>query len=388
MSERAIRYRVYPTTEQCVLFAKTFGCCRKVWNLMLSDRQKTDPSTGKHIYHTPAWYKKDYPYLREVDSLALANVQINLDTAFKNCYGGHNTEPPKFKSKRRSRKSYTTNCQAPKGGQPTIRVNEGMIHLPIAGDVKAVIHRKADPSWKLKSATVSQDSAGDYYISVLYEYQSRAFPIPVSRSLKAVGLDYKSDGLYVDSDGYCPDPPKRFRESQDKLAKAQRILSRRQGSRKGEAKSNNWYKQQRRVNKIYRHAANQRFDQLQKLSTEITNQYDVVCVETLNMKAMSNKGFGNGKATMDNGYGMFVRMLEYKLQAKGGYLIRVDQWYPSSQLCHMCGHRQSMPLSVRTYVCPDCGMVFDRDHNAAINIMREGMGILTGSTVLRKAGTA
>ena len=127
---------------------------------------------------------------------------------------------------------------------------------------------------------------------------------------------------------------------------------------------------------FYRHTANQRLDYLHKLSTEIANQYTAVSIESLNVKAMSNKGFGNGKATMDNGWGMFTTLLAYKLVDRGKQLIRVDKWYPSSQLCHICGHRQKMKPSVRTYVCPDCGMVMDRDYNAAINIRNEGIRIL------------
>ena len=150
-----------------------------------------------------------------------------------------------------------------------------------------------------------------------------------------------------------------------------------QGSRKGEVKSNNWYKQYLKVNKIHKHIANQRLDNLHKLSSEIANQYDVVCVESLNMKSMSNKGFGNGKATMDNGYGMFLNMLEYKLSDRNKYFIKVDKFYPSSQICHCCGqrHHEMKNLRLRSMVC-DCGFTMDRDQNAALNIRDEGLRLL------------
>lgn len=373
MANRAIKYRIYPNQEQRTRFAQTFGCCRKVWNLMLADQQAHYQETGTILHTTPAQYKDTYPYLREVDSLALANVQLNLRKANKAAYKDGISSPPKFKSKHRSKASYTTNCQYPKNGKPTIRVTDTGIHLPVIGDVKAVIHRHAKEGWTLKSATVSQDSAGNYYCSVLYEYETSVSQCPVDKS---IGFDYKSDGLYTDSDGHCADMPKYFRQSQKKLAKAQKALSRKQGSKKGEPKSANWKKAQHRVNQIYRHTANQRQDYLHKLSTEIANQYDVVCIEDLNMKAMSNKGFGNGKATMDNGWGIFTRFLEYKLQERGKSLVRIDRWYPSSQNCHICGHRQKMPVTKRTYVCPSCGMVMDRDYNAAINILHEGLRML------------
>ena len=149
------------------------------------------------------------------------------------------------------------------------------------------------------------------------------------------------------------------------------------GSKKNEPKSKNYIKQLRKVNRIHHHIANQRKDTLHKISTGIANRYDVVCVEDLNLKAMANKGFGNGKATLDNGYGMFLNMLEYKLSDRGKYLIKVDKWYPSSQLCHCCGqiHPEMKDLSIRKMRC-DCGLIMDRDQNAAINIKKEGLRML------------
>ena len=131
----------------------------------------------------------------------------------------------------------------------------------------------------------------------------------------------------------------------------------------------------RKVNRIYRKIANQRLDSLHKKSTEIANQYDIVFVEDLDMKAIGNKGFGNGKATFDNGYGMFLNMLEYKLKERGKYFVKVDKWYPSSQICHCCGSVKKLDLKDRVYTC-DCGYTGDRDHNAAINILTEGLRIL------------
>ena len=250
------------------------------------------------------------------------------------------------------------------------------IKLPKVGVVEAVIHRTPDERWILKSATISQDRDGKYYASVLFAFEEEK-PTYKIDTHNAIGLDYASDGLYVDNNGNIGTNYKYYRESHDKLAKAQRKLSRKKGSKKHEKKSSNYLKQLCRVNKIHRHIANQRKDNLHKLSTEIANRYDVVCVEDLNMKAMSNKGFGNGKATMDNGYGMFLPMLEYKLNERGKYFIKVDKWYPSSQLCHACGtlHPEMKDLKIRTMRC-DCGLVIGRDQNAAINILNEGLRIL------------
>ena len=371
---RAIKYRLYPTEEQKVFFAKTFGCVRKVYNLMLSDQIKSYQNAGKFCKATPAMYKEKYPFLKEVDSLALANAWINLQAAFSNFFSRTRKKKngfPKFKSFKRSRRTYTTNNQ--NGG---VAILKDSIKLPKIKAVKAEIHRMPDERWILKSATISQDRDGKYYASVLFVFEEEKSTYKIDTQ-NAIGLDYASDGLYVDNNGNIGTNHKFYRESHDKLAKAQRRLSRMKGSKKHEKKSSNYLKQLCKVNKIHRHIANQRKDNLHKLSTEIANRYDVVCVEDLNMKAMSNKGFGNGKATMDNGFGSFVLMLDHKLAARNKYLIKVDKWYPSSQICHACGtlHPEMKDLKIRTIRC-DCGLVIGRDQNAAINILNEGLRIL------------
>lgn len=376
MANKAIKYRAYPTTEQSIMFAKTFGCCRKVYNLMLSDKIEGYNATGKFPAVTPAKYKDDYPYLREVDSLALANAQLNLQAAFRNCFSKSRKKKngfPKYKSAKRSHRSYTTNNQK---GTVAI-IDNKYIKLPKIGKVKTVIHRSPNADWIIKSATVSQESDGKYYIAIMFEFNNAVNNYAADKN-NAIGLDYASDGLYVDSNGNIGTNHKYYRESHKKLARAQHRLSRMQGSKKHEVKSNNYIKQLRKVNKIHRHIANQRLDNLHKISTEIANQYDVVCVESLNMRSMSNKGFGNGKATLDNGYGMFLSMLEYKLSDRNKYLIRVNKWFPSSQICHCCGtlHPEMKDLAIRTMKC-DCGLTMNRDQNAAINILQEGLRILT-----------
>ena len=374
----AIKYRLYPTSEQKIMFAKTFGCCRKVYNLMLSEKIESYKTTGKFVAVTPAKYKKDFPYLKEVDSLALANVQLNLQSAFRNHFDRNRRKKtgfPKFKSAKHSRKSYTTNNQ---NGTVAI-IDNRYIRLPKIGKVKAVIHRVPGTDWKLKSATVSCSSDDRYYVSVLFEYENSASAY-VADENNAIGMDYASDGLYVDDKGNIGTNHKFYRESHKKLAKEQRILSRKKGSRKGEDKSHNYLKQQRKVNRIHTHIANQRKDNLHKISAEIANQYDIVCVENLNMRNMSNRGFGNGKATLDNGYGMFLDMLEYKLANRGKHLVKVDRWYPSSQICHCCGkrHPEMKDLRIRTMRC-ECGYVMDRDRNAAMNIKKEGLRIMNST---------
>ncbi|MGO5336282.1 RNA-guided endonuclease TnpB family protein [Bilifractor sp. LCP19S3_H10] len=375
MANRAIKYRIYPTTEQKIMFAKTFGCCRKVYNLMLADKVEGYKATGKFPTVTPAKYKKDYPYLKEVDSLALANKQLDLQAAFRNAFSKTRKKKngfPKFKSKKHSRKYYTTNNQK---GTVAI-IDNRYIKLPKVGKIKAVIHRIPDSRWIIKSATVSQESDGKFYTSVLFEFELVENGY-IADKTNAIGLDYASDGLYVDNNGIVGSSHKYYRESHRKLAKEQHKLSRKAGSKKNEIKSNNYLKQLRKVNKVHRHIANQRLDHLHKTSTKIANQYDVVCVETLNMRSMANHGFGNGKATLDNGYGMFLSMLEYKLSDRNKYLVKVDKWFPSSQRCHCCGkiHPEMKSLQTRIIKC-DCGLTMSRDQNAAINILHEGLRLL------------
>ena len=371
---KAIKYRLYPSAEQSVMFAKTFGCCRKIWNFMLADKIACYEETKSFGKQTPAMYKKDYPFLKEVDSLALANVQLNLQSAIKNCFDRSRKKQngfPKFKSAKHSRKSYTTNNQK---GTVAI-IDDKYIKLPKIGKVKAVIHRQPEADWTVKSVTVSQESDGKYYASILFTFDRIINNVAISDNV--LGLDYASDGLYTDSNGKKGTSHKYYIESHKKLAKEQRRLSRKVGSKKNQTKSNNYIKQLHKVNKIHRHITNQRIDNLHKLSTEIANQYDVVCVESLDMKAMSNKGFGNGKATLDNGYGLFLNMLEYKLYDRGKYFIKVDKWFPSSQICNHCGtvHTEMKDLSIRTMRC-DCGLTMNRDYNAALNIKKEGLRLL------------
>lgn len=364
---KAYKYRIYPNRQQEEQIQKTFGCCRKIWNLMLNDKIEHYRATKEMLQTTPAQYKKqeEYKYLKEVDSLALANVQLHLQTAYKNFFRDKKTGFPKFKSAKHSRRTYTTNNQ-----NGTVSIIGNSIRLPKVGIVKAKIHRQPDTDWVIKSATISQDNDGKYYVSVLYEFEKTINQVPVSDNV--IGLDYKSDGLYADSDGNVCGSPKYYRKSQKKLGKLQRHLSRKE---KG---SKNRNKARLRVAKLQKHTANQRLDFLHKKSTEIANQYDVVCVESLDMKNMSNKGFGNGKATLDNGYGLFLTMLEYKLADRGKYFVKVDKWYPSSQLCYACGkqHKEMKNLLARQFVC-DCGYKNDRDTNASLNIKKEGLRLLT-----------
>ena len=372
MMNIAYKYRIYPNKKQEELFMKTFGCCRKVWNLMLNDKIENYKQTNTFGMFTPAMYKKDYPYLKEVDSLALANVQLNLQSAFRNCFDKKRkskNEFPKFKSKHKSKHRYTTNNQG-----NTIVLRDGFIKLPKVGKVKIKLHRKPKENGNITSVTISKEN-DKYYASILFRYEEEADKKVVDKE-KVIGLDYSSSGLYVDSNSHKCDMPHCFRENQSKLRKAQKRLSRKIGSNKGETKSKNYLKQLNKVNKIHTSIANQRKDFLHKKSRELANTYDVVIVEDIDMKNIS-QGLRLGKATMDNGFGYFRNLLKYKLERNGGILVKVDKWFPSTKTCSCCGNKvKSIPLGQRVYICDKCGMVIDRDYNAALNIKNEGIRIL------------
>ena len=369
MANRAYRYRLYPDKAQAEQIIKTVGCCRYVYNTFLDRRISAYRDTGKmpgcsELCRELVSLKKELPWLKEADSIALQQSVRDLDAAYENFFAGR-TRFPKFKSKRRSRPSYRTVCV-----NGNICVEDGFVVLPKLGHVRAAVSRKASEGWRLTSVTVSADRDGTYHVSCLYEYKEDTAPRSLSEE-RAVGLDYKSDGLYASSDGKICGSPKYFRRAQEKLRHEQRKLRHKKKS------SRNWEKQLRKIAKVHRHIANQRKDFLHKESSLTAKAYDIVCVEDLDMKALSNKGFGNGKATMDNGWGMFLRMLEYKLRDRGGILIRIDRWYPSSQICSCCGYKnpEVKDLSVRKWICPECGAVHNRDINAAENILREGLRV-------------
>ena len=355
---RAIKYRVYPNEAQKDFFDKTFGSVRWIWNHMLSDKIEHYQLTGKSLNITPASYKKDNPWLKEVDSLALANAQLNLNSAYKSFFKKNNSFP-KFKSKKDSHDSYTTNNQ-----EGTISIEDKYIKLPKVGLVKAKLHRLPKDNWKLKSATVSKTPTNKYYIACLFEFEQ---DIPKIAYNSAIAYDYKSDGFGVSSDGEIIGSPKYFRKSQKRLIKLQRQFVKTQlGSKRRN-------KLRIKIAKVHEHIANQRKDFTHKLSTEKANHYDIVCVEDLDLRNISSKKMHLGKATNDNGFGMFRSFLNYKLEERGKLLIKLDKWTPSSIVCSECGtyHKDIVnSLKVREWTCTDCNVTHDRDINAARNILQ------------------
>lgn len=373
--QRAVKVELYPTDEQRILIHKTFGCVRAVWNDMLGDEQEFYAAADKHFIPTPAKYKKKRPYLSEVDSLALCNAQLALKKAFKRFFEnpGH-FRHPKFKTKKKAKKSYTTNCQYLKSG-PTVFTTKNAVRLPKLGLVKANLYRQVSDGCDLrrrscgvlKSATISETKSGRIFCALLYEFDVPA-PKEVLPTLEnSIGLDYSSPLFYVDHENRSPDKPRWFRESEAKLAHEQRMLSHMKYG------SKNYIRQLRKIEVLQERIANQRKDFAHKESRRIANAYGAVCVEDLDLQAMA-QSLNLGKLTNDNGFGMFREFLKYKLEEQGKHLIKVDKWYPSSKTCHYCGgYYKDLQLGEEEWICPHCGKHILRNQNAGINIRREGI---------------
>ncbi len=361
----AYKFRLYPNEQQKILFRKTFGCCRFIWNHMLSDKIFAYKENGKMKQITPAPYKKEFPWLKEVDSLALANVQLHLEHAYKAFFRDPKIGFPKFKAKHSGRQSYTTNAV-----NGNIRIEENRLRLPKVGSVRIRLHRSIPEEYRLKSVTVSAESNGKYYVSLLYEYcDENQVTENFSAEANILGIDYAMGELAVFSDGIRADYPRYYRQMQKKLAREQRKLSHCQ---KG---SRNYQKQKQRVARCHEKIRHQRNDFLHKLSRSIADQYDAVAVEDLDMKAMS-QGLNFGKSVMDNGNGQFRNQIRYKLEQRKKRFVVIDRFYPSSKTCSCCGAvKKDLKLSDRIYIC-SCGNRMDRDVNTAINIREEGRRML------------
>jgi len=361
----AYKYRIYPNTQQRIFFAKTFGCVRFFYNKSLNDMKEYYEKNKKFFNYTPASYKKEHAFLKEVDSLALANAQLNRNKAFKAFFNKQNGFP-KYKLKR-NYQSYTTNNQ---NGTIYLSDDHKYISFPKIKDVRIKLHRFFHGV--IKSATISKTCDDKYYVSLLIEEEAKVLP----KTNNTVGIDVGLKSFLSDSSNNVVDNPKYYVKSQERLTKAQKKLSHME---KG---SKNYSKQRKVVASIHSHIVNQRNDFLHKLSFSYVNDNQIIATEDLKVKNMESNSHLS-KSIADASWAKFIGYLSYKANWYNRLLVKVPTNFPSSQLCSKCGYQNKLvkDLSVRNWTCPNCNTTHDRDNNASINILNKGLEILKARTL-------
>ena len=376
---RSYKYRFYPTKDQEVLLAKSFGCARLVYNRFLALRNQAYQDHKMNVSYSDAAFlltldkqKEELAFLKEVSITVLQQSLRNADMAYVNFFK-RKAKYPNFKSK--------WGRQSIRFPYPTFHYDgKYTITLPkMDSPLKIKWSRTIPRGAKVKSVTVSKEPSGRYFISFLCE-DSVAQKIKTD---KTIGLDWGLKDFITTSDGEKVISPKHYRQAEKRLVKCQRELSKKQ---KG---SSNRQKARVKVAKAYAKVANQRKDFLHKLSSSIVHENQVICIEDIAVKNLSRNRHLS-KSIMDSGWGEFVRQLEYKSQWYGRSLVKVGRFFPSSKTCSHCGCiKDHLNLSERNWTCSDCGVVHDRDFNASVNIKAEGTAVLargeesSGSSAVR-----
>lgn len=368
MTKRAYKERFYPTPEQAELLAQSFGCARFVWNNTLAYRTEAYQQHGQSISHSVAEkrlvaLKAEYPWLSDVSSVILQQALRDQKAAFDNFFNPKlNARYPRFKRKDR-RQSIRLTKAAFRYRDGEITIAKSKAPLPIRWSRPL----PCAPS----SITISQDRAGRYFISCLCEFTPEALPV----TPKMTGIDLGLTELFITSEGVKSGNPRHFKRHEARLAYLQRRLAKKQKGSQNRAKA------KQRVARLHAKIADCRRDAIHKATRTLVNENQVLCVESLNIAGMV-KNRTLAKAISDAGWGEFERQLSYKAEWAGRQLVKVNQWLPSSKMCHGCGHKvEKLPLSQRCWHCENCGQAIDRDINAARNIRTAGLaGLACGAT--------
>jgi putative transposase len=361
MQLKAYKYRIYPTKEQEVLLSKTFGCVRFVWNKLVDNfiNGGKEEITSKILKDNP-----EYEFLNEVSAATLQGKErdfIEFKKQFFNKKRKVKLGKPKFK-KKSNRQSFKLSNQ-----KFVLDQEKSLVRIEKVGFIKITLDRKIPDDANFRSITVSKTPSGKYFVSILVKQELK----PIPSTGKIVGIDLGLKDLFILSNGQVINNPKWFRESQSKLKKHQKHLSRKT---KG---SNRYNKQRIKVAKVHEKITNSRTYFLHNISTALVNTFDLIVLEDLNVSGML-KNRKLAKSISDASWSTFVSMLQYKCNWYGKMLLKIDRFYPSSKTCSACGHKEEkMPLNIREWTCPSCGSKHDRDLNASINILKEGWRNLT-----------
>ncbi len=370
--KKAYKYRFSPSDAQKRILAQTFGCCRYVYNWALRERTDAYYQHGERLYYEATAQRlvmlkkqEETIWLNEVSSVPLQQALRHLDRAFRNFFEGR-ADYPTFKKKRNQQSAtYVSNAFSWDGQTLTLAKMDAPLSI--------VWHRPLPDGCKPSSVTITKDEADRYFVSILVVEDIK----PLEVTPKMIGLDLGLKSMVITSDGQTYGNPKFFAKDEKKLAKAQRHHAKK---KKG---SKNRTKARLKVARIHKRIADRRRDYQQKLSTHIIRKNQVVCVESLQVKHMV-KNHCLAKAISDVGWSEFVRQLEYKASWYGRTLVKIDKWYPSSKRCFDCGHiLDSLSLDVRIWTCPECGVVHDRDINAAKNILAAGLAVAACGEAVR-----